>query len=438
MSMTSAMGAGVAGLMANSTRLASISDNIANTGTHGYKRVATEFDSLVLNQSGGGTYSAGGVRASSKREIDQTGTLISTSNSMDIAIAGAGMLPVTSINDVTGGSSQLPMLMTRTGGFNPDANGFLRTDSGLVLMGWPASKEGTVPTFSRDTMKGLEPVRIAGDRTVSDPTTQIKLGITLPASETLPTASGDPIVYPIEYFGNLGISNQLELTFTPDVSNPDGMSLTWQVDIRDLASDPTENLIGSYRIAFDGSAELAGGIANVTRLSGGEYDPDTGVLALQVADGDMEIEIGKLGSLDGYLRQIGEDYAPTNVHKNGAAAGRLTSTEIDESGFIKATYDTGIVKTLYQIPLVSVPNVNGLQTGSAQTFSISQTSGSFFLWNAGDGPTGSIQGYAREASTTDIAEELTHMIQTQRAYSSNAKVIQTVDEMLQETTNIKR
>jgi len=39
----------------------------------------------------------------------------------------------------------------------------------------------------------------------------------------------------------------------------------------------------------------------------------------------------------------------------------------------------------------------------------------------------------------DVAAELTNMIRTQRAYSSNANVvIQTVDEMLQETTNIKR
>lgn len=325
MSMTSAMGAGVAGLMANSTRLASISDNIANAGTHGYKRVSTEFDSLVLNQSGGGSYSAGGVRAATNREIDQAGTLITTSEPLDIAIAGAGMLPVTTVNDVAGGSSQLPMLMTRTGGFTPDENGYLTTDSGLVLMGWPVAKDGTMSTFSRDTSKGLEPVKIEVNRTISDPTTEIKLGITLPASETLPTASGDPIVYPVEYFGNLGISNQLELTFTPDVSNVDGMSLTWQVDIRDLASDPDANLIGSYRIEFDGSAERAGAISNVTVLSGGAYDADAGVLALQVADGDMEIEIGKIGSLDNFLRQIGKDYAPTNVQKNGAAAARLTS-----------------------------------------------------------------------------------------------------------------
>ena len=63
---------------------------------------------------------------------------------------------------------------------------------------------------------------------------------------------------------------------------------------------------------------------------------------------------------------------------------------------------------------------------------------SYFLWDASDGPTGDIVAFAREESTTDVAGELTAMIETQRAYTSNAKVIQTVDEMLQETANIKR
>jgi len=78
------------------------------------------------------------------------------------------------------------------------------------------------------------------------------------------------------------------------------------------------------------------------------------------------------------------------------------------------------------------------KAGEAKTYQVSPDSGSFFLWDAGSGPTGSIQGYSREGSKTDVAAELTNLIQTQRAYSSNAKVIQTVDEMLQETTNIKR
>jgi flagellar hook protein FlgE len=88
--------------------------------------------------------------------------------------------------------------------------------------------------------------------------------------------------------------------------------------------------------------------------------------------------------------------------------------------------------------LIDVPNPNGLAAMDNQTYRVSPDSGAMFLWNAGDGPTGEVIGFAREESTTDVAAELTNMIQTQRAYSSNAKVIQTVDEMLQETTNIKR
>ncbi|MEE4188431.1 MAG: flagellar basal body rod C-terminal domain-containing protein, partial [Roseobacter sp.] len=65
-------------------------------------------------------------------------------------------------------------------------------------------------------------------------------------------------------------------------------------------------------------------------------------------------------------------------------------------------------------------------------------SGGFFLWDAGEGPVGDVVSFALEESATDIAAELTNLIVTQRAYSSSAKVIQTVDEMLQETTNIKR
>jgi len=116
----------------------------------------------------------------------------------------------------------------------------------------------------------------------------------------------------------------------------------------------------------------------------------------------------------------------------------MTSIEVDGNGFIRANFDTGITRTLYQIPLIDVPNPNGLLALDNQAYQLSNESGSFFLWDAGDGPTGDVVGYALEESATDVAGELTQLIQTQRAYSSNAKVIQTVDEMLQETTNIKR
>ena len=56
---------------------------------------------------------------------------------------------------------------------------------------------------------------------------------------------------------------------------------------------------------------------------------------------------------------------------------------------------------------------------------------------AGSGA-GSIQSGATEASNVDIAQEMTDLIQVQRAYSSNAKIISTSDEMLQEINNLKR
>jgi flagellar hook protein FlgE len=111
---------------------------------------------------------------------------------------------------------------------------------------------------------------------------------------------------------------------------------------------------------------------------------------------------------------------------------------MDANGNLRAIYDQGFTRLIYQVPLVDVPNPNGLIALSNQTYRISPESGPFYLWDAGDGPTGTTVGFSREESATDVAAELTQLIQTQRAYSSNAKVIQTVDEMLQETTNIKR
>lgn len=53
------MNASVAGLNANANKLATISDNIANSGTYGYKRAVTEFHAMVVG-SGKGRYTAGG------------------------------------------------------------------------------------------------------------------------------------------------------------------------------------------------------------------------------------------------------------------------------------------------------------------------------------------------------------------------------------------
>lgn len=435
MTISSSLNAGVAGLNANATRLATISDNIANSSTYGYKRSLAEFESMVISDSrGASTYAAGGVRASTVRLIEERGALVGTSNPLDLAVSGRGMLPVMPAVALGVDMGDVPLMMTTTGAFRADADGVLRTESGLVLLGWPANSDGEIPNFPRDSVSGLEPVVINVNQTAGDPTTRITLGTNLPATDTAAGASGDPRSRTIEYFGNLGTSESLDITFTPIVAAT-GYSNTWRMEIRDSASN--DALIGEYELTFDDSRTSGGTLATVTTVSGGAYDLATGMIDLPVAGGAISLEIGKPGETNG-LTQLSDSFAPTNITKDGSPVGNLAAVEVDSNGYILATYDTGFVRRIYQIPLIDVPNVNGLTTMDNQTYKVSPDSGSFFLWDAGDGPTGAISGYAREGSTTDVAAELTSLIQTQRAYSSNAKVIQTVDEMLQETTNIKR
>jgi flagellar hook protein FlgE len=433
MTISSSLNAGVAGLQANATKLASISDNIANSSTYGYKRVQTDFESMVISDNGG-NYSAGGVRADTNRQIDLSGSLVATSNATDLAVRGRGMLPVAQVTDLKVGNGDTNMLLTSTGSFSTDADGYLTTGSGLVLLGWPAQADGTIGTFSRDTDEGLEPVQINVNQLTGEPTTRMTLGVNLPATATVAGTAVESQQLAVEYYGNLGTSESVNVTFTPTVPAT-GSSNEWTMTMTDSV-DPSVT-IGEYVLTFEDNRTAGGTLASVTTVSGGAYDNATGKMIVSVDGGPIEIDIGVIGQGDS-LTQLSDTFAPVSITKDGSPVGNMTSVNVDGNGYVHATFDTGVTRTIYQVPLVDLPNPNGMIALDSQTYQPSVDSGSFFLWDASDGPTGDIVAFAREESTTDVANELTSMIQTQRAYSSNAKVIQTVDEMLQETTNIKR
>jgi len=433
MTISSSLNAGVSGLNANAARLATIADNIANSSTYGYKRAGTEFNNIVTGGQLTGKYSAGGVRTSAYRLIDERASLISTGNSTDLAIGGRGMLPVASIVDVEQGNGLQIRLMT-TGSFRPDDAGILRTDTGMVLLGWPANVDGSIPTYPRDTVAGLQPVRVSLNQFAGDATTQMQLGVNLPATSTDAGSTNGPENMSIEYFDNLGASKSVSITFTPVVPAT-GSTNAWSMVIRDSASGNT--IVGQYDLTFDANRGTGGTLATLTTVSGGAYNAADGTLALTVAGGPITLTIGKVGDPAG-LTQLSDSFAPVSISKNGSPVGNLTGVVVDETGRMSAIYDSGFSRVIYQIPVADVANPNGLIVQDNQTYEVSSESGSFFLWDAGDGPTGDVVGFSREESATDVASELTQLIQTQRAYSSNAKIIQTVDEMWQETTNIKR
>ncbi|MFC7702578.1 flagellar hook protein FlgE [Plastorhodobacter daqingensis] len=433
MTISSSLNAGVAGLNANAARLAAISDNIANSATYGYRRATTDFHAMVIN-SGTGGYTAGGVAVTSSRLVDRGGSLISTTNATDLAIAGRGMLPVTSYAAVNNMSGNYPLMLMPTGSFRPDAEGVLRTDTGLVLLGWPLDSDGALPQVPRDTSAALMPVRVAMNEYAGAPTTRVEVGVNLPATSTIAGAAGQIEGLAVEYFGNLGNSEALSISYEPTVPAT-GSSNTWTMTIRDSASGGA--IVGEFTLTFDDTRGGGGRLDSVTALSGGTYDAATGELVINVAGGPMNLAIGRIGQTGG-MSQLGDSFAPLIIAKDGYAVGTLTGVEVNDSGIVYALYSNGSSRPIFQVPVADVPNPNGLRAVDGGAFTVTNASGGFYLWDAGDGPTGSMRGYARQESATDVAGELTQLIQTQRAYSSNAKVIQTVDEMLQETTNIKR
>ena len=104
MSISSSLNAGVMGLNVNSARLSTISDNIANSSTAGYKRSQVDFSSMVIQQRSS-AYSAGGVRVDTFKDVAARGSLISTGSATDIAVSGRGLLPVTDVSGLTSTAS---------------------------------------------------------------------------------------------------------------------------------------------------------------------------------------------------------------------------------------------------------------------------------------------------------------------------------------------
>ncbi len=438
MGISSSLNASVAGLSVNSSRLSAIADNIANSGTDGYKRAVVDFASVVTGQLAG-RYDAGGVRSTAYRQVDQRGSLVTSNNPTDIAITGRGLLPVTPVTSRGMAADVRPLLLVSTGSFSADDEGYLRTPSGLQLLGWGTDSTGDPGAVIRASGASLEPVRISGFDFASNPTTNIELGANLPSDDT--GTAGTVHSTQVEYYDDLGNAETLTLNFT-STANSDEWVLTFGASADATITAATD----SWTIDFNAVAAAgvdAGSIDAVVATTPGTTDTNTswnattGELTITLPHGDVTIDLGVPDSL-GNLTQFSSPFAPVGVTKDGTPVGGLNRVEVTEFGFLEAVYDTGFRQTIYQIPVADVPYMNGLTSLDNQAFAISNESGNVYLWDAGQGPVGEMTGYSLEQSAVDIADELTQLIETQRAYSSNAKIVQTVDEMLQETTNLKR
>jgi flagellar hook protein FlgE len=542
----SAMRSGVTGLSAQAVKLGTISDNIANSNTIGYKRTDTQFSTLVNEQMSRSTYSAGGVRAAPRNEITRQGFIQSTSYSTDMAVNGRGFMVVSDVQDPD--PQQDRYMLTRAGSFRPDDDGWLRNVSGGFLKGWRLNSDGTTVTTNpaRDSFKDLESVNITGVNFTGARTTSIEFSANIPAQQSGAGASGTAITTPVEYYDPLGRPETMTLEWTPVVPVT-GASNQWILNIYDSATlTPSTGLVGRALVSFNATGTTAGTIASVntaavpgatiagafgtitspgtvagfaraipvaianpsiaagqvyqvavgsntysyTAVGGdtqntiatalaalvaadyagtaavgnsinipaganaglltinaagrgapaagtGTYSTATGNFTITTPGGPIDVRIGTPNDFSG-ITQYSGDYVPTKISKDGAQFGAVSRIEIDEDGILRAVFDNGVTRPLYKIPVADVVNADSLIRFDANNFIVGKDAGAMYLWDSGKGPAGRTRGYALESSNVDISKELTDLIETQRTYSSNAKIITTSDEMLDEAVRLKR
>lgn len=144
-------------------------------------------------------------------------------------------------------------------------------------------------------------------------------------------------------------------------------------------------------------------------------------------DGSFQIDSqGQLATAEGYL------VAPPVTIPPGAQ-----DVEIDATGKVRAKVD-GKLTDLGAVSIVTFPNPAGLLAVGHNLFAPSEASGEAQAGEAGADGRGQIMSGVLEGSNVDFAEEMTKMIEAQRAYQLSIKLVQTADEMLGLANSIRR
>lgn len=456
MSINSAMLAGASGMRANASALAAISDNIANVNTVGFKRLRNDFTALLTSQNRATSYSAGGTTARSSAIMTEQGSTVASSVSTHLAVSGDGMFVVRGRSDDA--TSRDPYYYTRAGQFTPDADGYLQNAAGYYLQGWPVDSSGVVNANPTD-LNALEPIRVSGIAGGAEATSRLSLSANLqsshevstvvtsgdydPTNSTFNMASGNvtpDFQIPIQIYDSQGGLHTLTFSFLKAGPNQ------WHAEVHMPAGEIvdsapfTDGQLATGIVAFTPFGQLDAANSTLplnftigeTGAGGSEWDPSMG-LATQT----ITLDMGGPGAPGGLTNYDSPSVLGTS-QIDGTPFGSLASVDVDDDGFVTAIFTNGLTRRIYQIPLATFGNADGLLSEHGGVYRLGPDAGALSMRGAGIGGAGDIKSRALESSTVDLAEEFSNLIMTQRAYSASSKIITTADEMLDELIRLKR
>ena len=390
MSLYGVLRTGASGMTAQSNKLSTIGDNIANSDTAGYKRTSTQFSALLLENSGT-NYNSGAVETTVRTSVSEAGPTTYTTSDSDLAINGEGFFVV---SDADGTN-----YLTRAGNFVEDAStGNYVNAAGFSLMGYDLSGTGgTVNGYA-----GLVPVNMSSYDMVATPTTTGTFSTNLPQD----AAVGATYNSSVQVYDNAGGLVTVNFSYAKTAANAWTLTTTPPGTVNNLTFDATTfTLTSTGTINVDLTAQTPAGrnisfdISGITQFTA-EYDP--------------------------------------SATANGNEPSAVESVEFADDGTVYAVYGDGSKLAAFQVPLATVASPDNLQQLSGGVFETTNTSGDVQIGTAGLGGLGTITDGALEQSNVDLASELTEMIVAQRSYTANSKVFQTGSDLLEVLMNLKR
>lgn len=421
---------GLSGLNTSAKNLDVIGNNIANSGTVGFKGSRTEFADIYASSfSSANTIAGIGTRVANISQQFGQGNITATSNPLDIAITGNGFYRM---QDISGNVSY-----SRNGQFQVDRNGYV-VNNGQRLTGW-----GTDPA-SGLLLKGGQPVplqmtvgNVGAQATGGSGTSSAGLNITANLDATKPVINravspagvGPLVITDPSTFSNstsatvydsLGVSHSLTFYFTKTAESS-ATGNTWEVQTSFDGSATTVDagdIVFTPRGAVDAAASTAAAF-NYTQ-----------VMANGAEDLAFDVDFSK-------STQSGSAFGVNSITQDGYADGVLTGISVGTDGTIQGRYSNSQTKTIGQIVLANFANVQGLQPLGDNRWAQSYASGDPRVGDPGTSDLGGLQAAAVEDSNVDMTAELVNLITAQRSYQANAQTIKAQDQVLQTLVNLR-
>ena len=399
------MQTGVSGLNAASENLNTISNNIANANTVGYKSMNTQFADMYSSETG-----TGGVYVAAIETNHAQGSLMYTTSATDLAIEGGGFF----IMEDTNGQQYY----TRAGNFSTDKDGYLVNNHGQQLMGFAVDDNGN-PIEGQLVEMQVTTYDLAAQRTSG-----VDLGVNLDArAEKLDADEfkpDDPNTYhsttTTTVYDSLGNEQQLTAYYIKTDDDPS----TWVVKY-EVNGEPLESTPGGGHFSATLEFDENGGLAKSTPSNGGTpgifdlppFELDNGAAPL-----NLTMDVSKFS-------QYGNDFSVTRNSQDGYQAGSFLGVTISPEGAIVASYSNGESMIQGYVALANFTNVGGLNTAGNTSWTETPQSGNALIGLPGNGTLGGIKNSALENSNVNLSDELVDMIVAQSAYQANTKTIST-------------